>query len=89
MGNTLTIRGREALLRWGYHTAATLAAYEMTGTGATATVTAKVVSADNFKLQQQGLTFRIPRQNGPHWDYAVQSLHVADATVTVTVFLQE
>lgn len=86
---SLTIKGRDALIRWGYHTAAALAAYEMTGTGATATVTAQVVTADDFKLSQQGLTFRIPRQNGPHWDYAVQSLQIAGGTVTATVSLQE
>lgn len=86
---TLNIKGRDAAIRWGYHTAATLTAYEMTGTGATATVTATVVSADHFKLSQQGLTFRILRQHGPHWDYAVHSLHIAGQTVTATVSLQE
>lgn len=85
----LRITGPDAEIRWSYHTAARLASYTFTGEGMTATVTATVVSGDAFKLSQPDLTFRILRPSGPPWSYAVQSLHIAGSTVTLTVSLQE
>lgn len=85
----LTITGKEAEIRWGYRKAARLSSYILTADGASGTVTGTVAEADSFTLTQPALTFRIVRQNGPAWSYPVQSLQVADGTLTARVSLQE
>ena len=85
----LTIHGPEGVVRWVYHSAATLGAWTLTVTPAGGDLTATVVSADDFKLSQQGLTFRWSRQNGSAWVWPIQSLHVADVTLTARVGPQE
>lgn len=85
----MTIRGAEATVRWVYHRAAELGSWELTVDDTVGTVTAKVTAADDFKLAQQGLVFRVDRQNGPAFIWPVQSLHVADGMLTARVSLQE
>lgn len=86
----LTITGRDGgEIVWGYSPAAAVVSWSLSAAGATGTLTGQVVSPDAFKLQQQGLTFRVRRQNGQVWSWPIVSLHIADATVTATVAMQE
>jgi len=89
MFRSLTMKGAEAQIRWAYHRAASLGAWELSASGPIGTFTATVIEADTFKLSQPALSVRIPRPNGSAWSYPVQSLHVADGTLTARVSLQE
>ena len=79
--NSFTFRGAAAELRWGYHQAAVLASWEM---GPGGTVTAKVVSKDDFKVTQAPLTFVVPHANGK-WVYTVNSLQITGQTLTASI----
>ena len=79
--NTFTVRGAAAELRWGYHQAAVLASWEM---GPGGTVTAKVISKDDFKVAQAPLTFVVPHPNG-QWVYTVNSLQITGTTLTASI----
>ena len=81
--------GREGMVTWGYHVAASLASWSLSATGATGTLTGTVSEADDFKLSQQGLSFCVRRQTGPPWEWPIESLHIADHQLTATVRLQE
>lgn len=88
--NTFTVGGRQAELRWSYHVAASLGPWTLTmdrsGGGA---LTAQVVSADTFRVEQRPLTFRTVRQNAAPWEWPVTSLHIAGATLTAALGPQE
>lgn len=85
----LTLTGHDGAIVWGYHTAASVVSWSLSATGTTGTLTAKVSKADTFKLTQQDLKFRVRRQAGTSLEWPIDSLHVADGTVTATVRLQE
>jgi len=55
--HAFAIRGEEAVIKWGYHVAATLAQWSFTGSGAGGgQVTARAVARDAFRLGQAPLT---------------------------------
>ena len=85
----LTMTGPDGAIRWGYHTAATVGAWTFTADATGGNLTAQVVTADDFKLSQQELTFRCNRQKGPAWVWPVQSLSVAGGTLTARLGPQE
>lgn len=85
----LTLTGHDDAIVWGYHTAASVVSWSLSATGTTGTLTAKVSKADSFKLTQQDLKFRVRRQTGTSWEWPIDSLHIADQTITATVRLQE
>jgi hypothetical protein len=80
----VTMRGPEGAVKWGYHTAASLGSWSVTGQ----TLTAKVVSVDTCAVTQQPLTFVVPRPRGA-WRWTVTALHIADGTLTASVSPQE
>jgi hypothetical protein len=86
--NTFTFRGEAAEVRWGYHPAATLESWEYQPTPDGATVTARVGSADTFRLSQPALTFVVPRPRGP-WVWPVRSLQQVGPTIVLSVGPQE
>jgi len=83
--NSVTFRGPEAEIRWGYLPAAVLGPWTLAGE----TLTATVVSHDTFRTQQPSLTFRVNRQNSPPWTWTVTTLHIANGTLTASVRSQE
>lgn len=85
MFRTATMTGPAARVTWGYHVAAQLQAWSLTADGNTVRLTAAVESSDAFKLTQQGLSLCIPRQKGAVWTYPIESLHIADRTLTAVV----
>ena len=84
--NTITQRGVAAEVRWGYHKAATLAAwtFEQTPDGG-GTVSAAVVSTNPVQLSQTPLQFVVKRPNGKQWVWPVVSSEFADGTFTATL----
>lgn len=68
---------------------ASVVSWSLSATGTTGTLTAKVSKADTFRLTQQDLKFRVRRQTGTSWEWPIDSLHIADQTITATVRLQE
>jgi hypothetical protein len=83
--NRAVIRGSEALVRWGYHTAASLGPWTLNAEGGGGTVTATVVTHDACAASQQPLTFVVPRPKGHKWVWPIQSLQIADGKLTASV----
>lgn len=83
------MRGRDAEIRWGYYTAATLASFEIAASPTGGSITGTVRSADAFKVAQQPLTFVVRRQTGQVWEWPVESLHIAGTALSGRIRLQE
>jgi len=76
--NAFVVRGQEGELRWGYHPAAVLGPWTITGD----TLTATVVSHDGFRTSQPSVTFRVTRPQGAPWVWAIDTLQIAEGTLT-------
>ena len=83
--NRAVIRGPEAQIRWGYHTAASLGPWTLTAEGATSTVTAKVVTHDACAVSQQPLTFVVTRPKGHRWRWPVLEMLQNGDQITLSV----
>jgi len=79
--NSFTVSGATALLKWGYHDAAQLSSWTLEAGG---TVTATVVSIDQFRASQAPLTFVVPRPTNP-WVWKVNSLQIAGKTLVASL----
>lgn len=88
MGNTVRINGPSAEVRWHYQRAASLGPWTLTGDATGCRVTAKVLDANTFRVQQHPLTFVVPRQHGL-WTWPVISLQIADGSLTAVLNPQE
>lgn len=84
--NAIVLRGVAAEVRWGYHKAATLAAWsiEHTSDGG-GIVSAAVISTNPVQLSQTPLSFIVKRPNGKQWIWPVMSSECADGTFTATL----
>jgi hypothetical protein len=81
--------GVNGLVRWGYHTAASLPTWTLSAKDAGFALTGSVREADTFRLSQSALTFRVPRQNGSVWVWPILELHIADGALIATLGPQE
>jgi hypothetical protein len=81
--NKAVIRGPEAYVAWGYHTAAVLGPWTLTQEGAVSTVTAKVTSHDSCAVSQQPLLFVVPRPKGRKWVWPVTMLQLSGEQATL------
>ena len=66
MFDEVTLRGVEATIAWGYHTAAVCTSWSVTKAGRAGgwLLSATVSRADPFKLRQSPLKFAAPRKGG-------------------------
>lgn len=87
--NRVVLRGPGAEVRWGYRRAAVLGPWTLTSEPSGTSVTASIATVDAFAASQQPLTFVVPRPNGQPWRWAVQSLQIADTTLTASLGAQE
>jgi hypothetical protein len=86
----LSITGHTASIYWGYREVAAVSAWSVSSQGSSvATFTGTLERGDAFALTQQGLEVRIPRPKGQPWRWPVESLHLADRTVSATVRLAD
>ncbi len=86
---SVTIGGPTAVIKWAYHDAATLGKWELAARETGGDLTAIVVSADDYRLSQPALKFRVTRQNSTDWIWPVLSLWVADGTLHAVLGPQE
>jgi len=66
----ILVRGPSAVIRYGYHRAATLGAWSITN----GRLTADVQSADAFRLTQSPLTLIVPRSGGTDWRWRLSDV---------------
>jgi hypothetical protein len=83
--NRAVIRGSGAVVKWGYHVAASLGPWTLSAEGAGGVVTATVVTHDACAVSQQPLAFVVPRPNGHKWVWPVQTLQISGDQLTLTV----
>lgn len=83
--NRVTITGPAGLVQWGYYTAAQLGPWSLTAELGGGTLTATVVSVDDFRLSQLPLTFVVPRPTGPEWTWPLIRCSIAGQTFTAEV----
>jgi hypothetical protein len=75
----------EATISWAWHTAAVCRAWQIHKTRKGQwSLTARIVRADPFKLQQAGLRFNAPRKGG-HWSWPVRAVTVTDQRLTAAL----
>jgi hypothetical protein len=89
MSNTFAARGVAGVVRWSYHTAASLGTWTMAIGPEGITLTASVLSSDAFKVSQQPLTFVVVRPNGVTWRWPIQSLQIDSGSLTASLGPQE
>lgn len=84
------MRGAEAVIRWGYHTAARLGSWTITQEGTQPLkVTAKVLDSDTVRAAQQPLTFDVSRPQGRRWRWPVESLQFVGSEMIAQLGPQE
>lgn len=81
---SVSFKGAEAVIRWGYHRAAELGSWTLQER----TLIAEVKSVDALKITQSSLTFVVPRPTGS-WAWTVTGLQIAGRTLTASVGLPE
>jgi hypothetical protein len=75
----------EATISWVWHTAAVCRAWHVRKDDKGHwSLTAQIVRADPFKLQQRPLRFNAPRKGG-HWSWEVRAVTVIDQQITAAL----
>lgn len=69
---------------WGYHTAATVRDWTVTHEGGPRSLTATIVTLDDFRLSQRPLKFVVTHQHG-RWSWPIQTLQMGGASLTATL----
>ena len=81
----VTLRGLEATVVWGYHTAAVLRTWTAHRTPQnTWTMEAQIKRADAFQLRQRNLKFAVPRPGG-YLCFPVLAVTLAATTLTASL----
>ena len=81
----ITLRGLEATIVWGYHTAAVCRSWTIARTPEnTWTLSAQVSRADAFQLRQRDLKFTAPRKGG-YFCWPVLSVTLAAPSLTAAL----
>jgi hypothetical protein len=74
-----TLHGEQAEIRYGYHVAATLGAWDIEGRVISARITRLV---NRWWLTRPGLSFVLPRKNGSTSARAIEAVEIAGDIVT-------
>ena len=80
----LSLRGTQASLLWGYHTAAALTTWHIAKQAGGWKLTATIARADRFQLRQKPLLFTAPRKGG-FWAWGVESVDVGPSSLVATL----
>jgi hypothetical protein len=80
----MTYRGVEASIMWGYHVAATVRDWTVTKGETGWSLSAAVVSLDDFTVSQRPLKFVATHQGGA-WSWPVLTLQNMGASLTGTL----
>lgn len=84
MKNSITAKGHYGELRWVYHSACRFGPWSYVGEGRTGTLTAQIVSVDEYRVQQTPLVAVVPAGRA-EWRWNVTDLQINGATMTATV----
>jgi len=84
MFDAITLRGLEAAVVWGYHTAAVCKAWTITRTPTGWALEATLARVDAFKLRQPDLKFTAPRKGG-YFCWPILSVTVGTASILATL----
>lgn len=87
MFRELDIRGAEGSIRWGYLPAMTFGPWRIEGGSDGGTLTAQIVSCDEFRLAQEPLVAVVPAGRAT-WRWSVSDLQVNGVTLTARVTRQ-
>jgi hypothetical protein len=75
----------EATISWAWHTAAICRAWHVhKNDKGQWSLTAQIVRADSFKLQQRPLFFNAPRKGG-HWCWPVRTVSIGETHLTASL----
>jgi hypothetical protein len=80
-GSSFRYTWAAAEIRWGYHVAASLAGCELLVNSSGSRLSARVTSADPFRLSQRPIVFRINRSPVP-WRWPIESLQIDGGLLT-------
>ena len=84
MKNHVTAKGHHGELRWVYHRAATFGPWSYVGHGRTGTLTAQIVSVDEYRMSQSPLIAVVPAGHA-EWRWNVTDLQINGDTLTASV----
>jgi hypothetical protein len=86
--NTVTIRGVDGRLYWGYFLVGTVRAWTATrGASGPGTLTATIDHLDTVRASQHPIVF-VPHKDRP-WRWALESLQIADGMISASIRLPE
>lgn len=87
MFTSFKVRGVEGQICWGYLPAVVFGPWTYEGHGSTGTLTAQVVSSDEFRLEKQPLVAVVPMGRAT-WRWSVITLQISGATLTASLARQ-
>jgi hypothetical protein len=80
----LTIEGHAGQIKWSYLPAVTFGPFRFEGDGTGGTLTAQIVSCDNFRVNQRPLVAVVPAGRAT-WQWSVSDLQISGSTLTARV----
>jgi hypothetical protein len=83
----MTINGPFGEIRWVYLQAVTFGPWSYSGQGKTGTLTAQIVSCNEFRVKQSPLVAVVPAGRA-EWRWAVSDLQISGTTLTATLVRQ-
>jgi hypothetical protein len=81
---TLNATGHEGQIKWSYLPAITFGPWRYEGQGSTGTLTAEIVSCDEFRVSQKPLVAVVPMGRA-EWRWSVRDLQVHGSSLTASV----
>ena len=87
MFTSFKVQGVEGSIRWGYLPAVVFGPWTYEGHGATGTLTAQVVSSDEFRLERRPLV-AVVSMGRATWRWSVDTLQISGGTVIANVSRQ-
>ncbi len=82
--NSLAVTGREGQIRWSYLPAVTFGPWRYEGHGGSGTLTAEIVSRDEYRVQQTPLVAIVPMGRA-EWRWTVRDLQIHGSSLTASV----
>lgn len=87
MFTSFNVQGTEGEIRWVYLPAVVFGPWKYEGQGTTGTLTAQVVSRDEFRIGQRPLVAIVPMGRAT-WRWSVINLQISGTTLTAHVVRQ-
>lgn len=84
MFDSLNVSGQEGTIRWSYLPVVSFGRWSYEGVGKVGTLTAQIVSCDEFRITQRPLVVVVPAGRA-EWRWSVRDLQINGSTLTATV----